>query len=499
MKRIALIVGVLVAAAVLGTVATRPSRGDGGPYLVRAIFDNAAFVVPGEDVRIAGAPIGSVKSLDVTKANRAAVTIEIDNAAFTPFYLNASCSIRPQSLIAERYVDCTPGSSAGSRPLPRVNFGTGKGSYLLPVTRTHSPVDSDIVQNISQEPLRQRLTIIISELGTGLAARGTDLNAVIHRANPALGYTDQVLKILARQNRVLAQLATDGDTVLRPLARVRRSLKDFIVQANTTAVASAARATDIARSFQLLPGFLQQLRPLMVDLGQLADQGTPLMTSLGQSASALGRQFENLTPFAKAARPALIELGSALKTSQPLLLSSTPLANRLNQLGTQAEPAANLLHKLTASLDATGAIEQLMAVLFYGTSAANSFDSIGHFVRAQGLVGDCTGYALVPVTGCSANFTSSAAADLGSGLTARQRANLARAKRAKQSKQAKVVAGRAAATGTGFPATGSGNVGTGSAASAKAATGSAAAAGELQAGQQQFTNLLRYLIGKGGR
>jgi ABC-type transporter Mla subunit MlaD len=481
MKRIAVIVSVLVVVAVLGTVATRPSRGDGGPYLVRAIFDDAAFAVPGEDVRIAGAPVGSIKSLDVTKAKRAAVTIEIDNAAFTPFYLNASCSIRPQSLIAERYVDCTPGSARGSRPLPRVNSGPGKGSYLLPVTRTHSPVDSDIVQDISTEPMRARLTIILSELGTGLAARGTDLNAVIHRANPALGYTDEVLKILARQNRILAQLATDGDAVLRPLARVRLSMKDFIVQANTTAVASASRARDIARSFQLLPGFLQQLRPLMVDLGQLADQGTPLMSSLGQSASALGRQFENLTPFAKAARPALIELGSALKTSQPLLLSSTPLANRLNRLGTQAEPAASLLNKLTASLNSTGAIEQLMAVLFYGTSAANTFDSIGHYVRAQGLVGDCTGFALVPVTGCSANFTSSAAADLGSGMTARQRANLARARQTKRAKQAKVGAGRTAATGGGNAAAGQQQ------------------AGERQAGQQQLTSLLRYLIGKGGR
>ena len=37
----------------------------------------------------------------------------------------------------------------------------------------------------------------------------------------------------------------------------------------------------------------------MVDLGTLADQGTPLMASLGQSASALGRSSPNLTPFAK--------------------------------------------------------------------------------------------------------------------------------------------------------------------------------------------------------
>ena len=89
------------------------SRGAGAPYLVRAIFDDAAFAVAGEDVRIAGADVGSIQSLDVTPDRRhAAVTLAIDDARFTPFYANATCSIRPQSLIGERYVDCDPGSSS---------------------------------------------------------------------------------------------------------------------------------------------------------------------------------------------------------------------------------------------------------------------------------------------------------------------------------------------------------------------------------------------------
>ena len=117
------------------------------------------------------------------------------------------------------------------------------------MTRTSSPVDSDIVQDIYQQPIAQRFALILNELGTGLAARGSDLNAVIHRANPALGYTDQVLKILARQNRQLAQLATDSDTVLTPLAKVKGAIAGFVTQANTTSVASAARAgTSRARS-----------------------------------------------------------------------------------------------------------------------------------------------------------------------------------------------------------------------------------------------------------
>ncbi len=416
MRRLALIAVTLIAAGAFTVVSTGASSGARPIYNVRAIFDDAGFAVPGEEIRIAGATVGSIQSLDVTADKRAAVTFTVTDPRFTPFYANATCAIRPQSLIAERYIDCLPGSS-GAAPLHKIKRGPGSGSYYLPVTQTSSPIDSDLVQDIYTEPIRERFALIIDELGTGLAARGADLNAVIHRANPALGYTDQVLKILAGEDKTLAALAKDSDAVLLPLAKARHQLADFVVQANTTSVASAARAADISRSFQLFPSFLRALQPLMVDLGQLAGQGTPLMASLGQSASALGRQFENLTPFANAARPALIALGKSSAESQLALVATEPLARRLDNVGTQGVPAFASLKRLTTSLDDTGAIEDFMAVLFNGVAATNGFDSSGHYARVEPLVGDCTGYAVQPVGGCGANFStagSSGAADLAS-------------------------------------------------------------------------------------
>jgi len=412
MRRIAMFAAVLVALAVVAAVASASGASNGGTYRVRAIFDDASFAVQGEQVRVAGAPVGSIAALGVTAGKQAAVTLEIDDSRFAPFHANATCAIRPQSLIGEMYVDCSPGTAAAPQ-LNRIASGPGKGDYYLPVTHTSSPVDFDIVQDIYQEPVTQRLAIILNEFGTGLAARGSDLNAVIRRADPALGNTDQVLKILASQNHALAKLATDSAAVLTPLAQKRNALADFITQANTTAQASATRATDISKSIQLLPGFLKQLRPLMVDLGTLSDQGTPLANSLGQSAAALGREFQQLTPFAAAARTSLINLGNSAQQSQAPLVATIPLAKQLNQLGVQAAPSANLLDKLTASLENTGAIGQLMAVLFNGTNAANGFDSLGHYVRDELLVSDCTGYAISPVPGCSARFTNAtnAAAD----------------------------------------------------------------------------------------
>ena len=383
--------------------------GGGSSYKVEALFDNAGFAVPGEEVRIAGAPVGTISALSVTKQNLAAVTLSIDSKDFTPFYANATCTIRPQSLIAERYVDCTPGT-VGHAALTQIKGGYGAGSYLLPVDRTSSPIDPDIVQDISQNSVRESLSLILDELGTGLAARGSDLNAVILRADPALKATDQVFQLLDSQNKVLAQLATDSDKVLGPLAKAKTALADFIVQADKTATASATQSSQLAESIKLLPGFLSQLKPLMADLGELAKQGTPVMGSLNKSATSLDAEFKSLTPFAKQAKTALTDLGNAAQQSEGSLEASQPLVDQLSDLGSAAVPSSQSLQSLTSSLNSTGAIQQLMNLLFYGAGATNGYNADGHYVRISPIVGSCNAFARTAFPGCSANFSKTATA-----------------------------------------------------------------------------------------
>ena len=65
MRRLLVISGVILA-GVLALLVIRNVSGDSNPYLVRAVFDNGAFVVPDVDVRVAGANVGSVDSVDVS-------------------------------------------------------------------------------------------------------------------------------------------------------------------------------------------------------------------------------------------------------------------------------------------------------------------------------------------------------------------------------------------------------------------------------------------------
>jgi len=373
-------------------------------YFVRAIFDNASTVVGGEDVKIAGVPVGVVSDMEVTDDNKAAVSLRIDNDDFTPFKTDAECTIRPQGLIGEKFVECEPGSADAER-LETIEEGDGEGERLLPVENTSAPVDLDLLNNIMRLPYRQRFAILLSELGTGLAGRGDDLNEVIHRANPALRETDAVLAILAKQNRDLARLAEDGDRALEPLARERERFADFIVQANRTGEATAERSDDIRLGIQRLPGFLRQLRLLMADLEGLTDQGTPLLADLGDSAPALGRLIEAQGTLADASRESFPSLGDALERGRPALIRARPLIRDLEDLGEQLEPTSQNLDELTKSLDETGAVNRINDFLSYVALSTNGFDSLGHYLRAGLLTNVCTSYKLTfESSACNANF-----------------------------------------------------------------------------------------------
>ena len=266
-----------------------------------------------------------IESLDVTPENKAEVVLRIEDAGFAPFHQDARCTVRPQSLIGEKFVECDP----GTRERARSSRTSGDDEHELPLETdagggTSSPVDLDLVNNILRLPQRERLTILLGELGVGLAGRGDELNEVIHRANPALRETDRALRILARQNRVLGQLAADSDAVLAPLAREKERVSDFIVQANTVAEASAERRDDIEASIERLPGFLRELRPLMADLGALADQFTPVARDLNTAAPDMSRLVRQLGPFSNAARPALRSLGEATERGRPALIRTLP-------------------------------------------------------------------------------------------------------------------------------------------------------------------------------
>jgi ABC-type transporter Mla subunit MlaD len=412
-RRVLAIASVLIAASALAVFATGAAAPPPDTYRVRAIFENAFSVIPGEDVKVAGVKVGKVDALDVTPDQKAAVVLRIDRPGFKDFRRDAECTIRPQSLIGERFVECTPTQPRpdGTKPPPalrRIPRGAGRGQYLLPVTQTSRPVDLDLIANVMRLPERQRLSIILTELGTAVAGRGPDLRQAIRNADPALKETDKVLVILAQQNRVLQNLATDSDRIMAPLARDRTRVADFVDKSSVVASAAASRDTQIERSIQRLPAFLRQLRPTMTRLGSLSDEMTPVLADLDRAAPSLNRFVLQLGPFSQAADPALTRLGQASVVGRDALVKARPLVQDLGRFAAGARPLSANLQSLLTSLRDTGGIERAMDYLFFQVAAINGFDSIGHYLRAGLLVNACTQYALTSSPDCTANFQQQA-------------------------------------------------------------------------------------------
>ncbi len=396
----------LLALAAIVALATA-AGGSGGEYEIRAIFDDAGNLTVGEQVKVDGVAVGTVRSVEATPHAQAAVVMQIANAGFQDFREDASCTIRPQALIGEKYVDCLPTQPrVEGTPLPpalrKVPKGReGAGQYLLPVTRTHSPVDPDLLGDITQLPERERLRIILNELGAGFAGEGNNLNAVIRRANPALEGLERVLRILAGENKVLTDLAVEGDRAVAPLAADRGRLIGFINQSKTVAQASANHRGQIAEGLAAFPAFLEQLGPAMERLGHFAEQSTPTLTDLGVAAPGIDKIFEKIPPFSKSSEAFFRAFGENARRSGAALRAVEPLLPLVASFGKQAKPFAANFSSLLTSLRETGGLERLLDFIYLGAGSVNGYDALGHFLRAEVFASGCIGYSVKPNQLCS--------------------------------------------------------------------------------------------------
>ncbi len=424
MRRIVLIAAGLLLAALLIALPAIGSNGTSGTYLVRGYFDNGSFVVSGEQVRVAGATVGTVQSVDVSNDHeiaslqngphavpgKAVVVMEIDDSGFKDFRQDASCLIRPQSLIGERFIDCTPTQprAPGTPPPPllqKIPDGqTGAGQYLLPLENNGTTVDLDLIQNINRLPYADRFRLILNELGAGLAGQGQNLGEIIDRANPALRQTDRVLAILAEQNQQLASLASNGDTVLAPLARERTHITGFFHNAAISGQATAERSAALEEALQKFPATLHQVRLTMTKLKDFADQGTPLFTDLNIAAPGLSKATVNLPNFAKEGIPALTSLGNAAETAGPKLAASDGMLSDLAATANSSVSIGQNFSSFLNTFEKTQGFQFLMDFIYNSVGSANGFDAYGHFLRSNLQLTSCVEVSEIPQGVCKATF-----------------------------------------------------------------------------------------------
>jgi ABC-type transporter Mla subunit MlaD len=384
----------------------------GGPsgYLVRAIFDNSSFVTPGEQVKVAGVTVGTIHAVQLTPQNKSALVLQISDRKFEPFRSDAHCEIGIESLLGEQFVQCTPTQprapgAAPPPPLKAIASGPDKGQHVLPVQNTTTPVGVDLLQNINRLPERERLRLIITGLGAGLDANGQDLNAALKRADPALQQTDQVIAVLARQDRILADLTDESARVLQPLVAQRQHIGGFIRHAGVVAVASGQESQAIQQNLKDLPPFLRQLKPYSARLTNLAQQMTPALRTLQSYAPQINSAVSGLGPLTRASIPALQTLGDVAARGQRVFPRAHRVVQQLLALGKPLLPLARDIAAVATSFDNTGGIEDVMRFIYYYAGSVNGEDAFGHFIRSLVTLTSITRTSNPTRGQGSANFT----------------------------------------------------------------------------------------------
>ena len=393
---------ILVLGAAAAGAVVLSSGGDELPEY-KVVLDNSFGLTEDADLRSAGVAIGSVESLDIQRGtNRAVVTVGVSEPAFEDFRTDVFCEVQPQSLIGEYFLDCQPGTN--DKRLP--------DGATIPVEQTAGTIPPDLVNNILRRPEREKLGLILAELGIAFATRADDVQATLQRAVPALRETNEVLDILARNTETINQLNRDAQVVLGDLSGNRDDVARFVSEARDAAAATASRREDLETTIDLLPEFLRELRPTMTELGDVAREQTPALRDLRASSDDLTTFFERLGPFSEAARPAVRSLGDVSQTGIEAVREAGDTVAILRDLGASlVDPATSLRfvtrhlndrdfavepNRLSPGGEGFTGFEAFLQYFFTQAQAINLFDTRGYILKLTALINQCTGYAGEP-------------------------------------------------------------------------------------------------------
>jgi len=386
-----------LATLVLALAGGRSAHGS-SEYRVDAIFDTAKGIIPGQVVKVAGARVGTIKDVVLTPDFKARIEMKVDSE-FAPFRTDASCTIQPEGLISENFVQCDPGSPSG-QPLR----AQGGNAPTVPVSRTSVPVSINDLFNIWRVPVRQRLSVVLAALGASVAGHGEDLNTLLRRANPTLGLVRKVTGILNDQKNTISQLVSDTDTVVAQLGKRSGRVASFIDNASRVTSQTGSHQEELAAAVRRLPALLDAARPALEHLDTLAANGTPVLGDLHKSAPSLNNVLTHLRPFSVAAAPALKDLGKLGVQGARTAKSGAPLVGKLRGLADTAKPAASTADSLFQNVRDRGVIEGLMSFFYYLAASTARYDSVSHMLPAHILLNSCGMLATAPVAGCNATY-----------------------------------------------------------------------------------------------
>ena len=181
--------------------------GDGG-YQVTARFQNAAQLVPGNEVYVGGVPAGSVKDIQITPTARPTSSSSCSDK-YVPLRQGTRTIIKQTSLsgIANRYVDVELGSGT--------NQAIETGGRIGPES-TETAIELDSLFNLFDPVARVAVQDFFEGSDKMIQGKGQELQRGIKYLNPTLSTSRRLFKELTRDERLLARFLIDSGRLTTP-------------------------------------------------------------------------------------------------------------------------------------------------------------------------------------------------------------------------------------------------------------------------------------------
>jgi phospholipid/cholesterol/gamma-HCH transport system substrate-binding protein len=382
--RIAAIVALVGAIAVVLLLVL----GGGSAYTVTAQFENASQLVTGNNVNVAGVPVGSVKQISLSDDGQALVKMEISDSAYTPLPEGTHATIRSASLsgIANRYVDLA---------LPAQPDGkTISSGSTISQANTTSEVDLDEIFNTLNKPTVDHLKQVIRGFATAYTGVGAKANRGFYYLNPFLSTSRRVFGELNSDQANLESLVVDAAGLTSTLDQKSPEISSLVANLNGMLGTIGAQQESLASAVGQLPDFMRQFDTTAVNLRAALDDVQPLINATRPVARKLQPFAKRLRAFARDAVPTVQGLNGIIKAPGPAndLIELTRLQDPLAEIGVGPvnRNGASRPGALPASAESLkDSLDQISMLRAYSPELTGWFDDFGHsgFPDAFGGIG----------------------------------------------------------------------------------------------------------------
>jgi phospholipid/cholesterol/gamma-HCH transport system substrate-binding protein len=305
-RRVAAVAAVVVALVAVVLILL----GGGSSYQVKAIFVNASQIVTGDQVQVAGNPVGNVSSISLTPDGQAQLTLNITNSTFAPLKRGTVATVRQTSLsgVANRYVDLRLGSATAPSIPDNGVIGTAD---------TTSAVDLDQLFNTLNAPTLKGLQDAIQGSASQYAGRGRLAQAGWAYLNPAVASSAALFAEIDRNTPSFTNFIVKSGQLVSTLSQRSTDLSGLVSNLATTTQALAAQRTALGQSIQRLPPFLRLATRTFVNVNHALDVLTPLVNATKPVAPKLQQLLVQLKPLAQDAVPTVHDLALVIRRPGP--------------------------------------------------------------------------------------------------------------------------------------------------------------------------------------